>query len=272
MESVHIRVRRGQANIWCWSRSLCAGVLSGQSRRFPQFLQSPQVPAEEPGDGEAGRADCYTLRHPEGVPSCQIPRVSSRGRSWGILEFRLDKFFKLNVEAAARIVMCNPLSLNTAISQVHQCAVNKLCAFLFLFLISLHIPLFSVILTVSTKTMPPWLSWFRTNWMPTRLMTPPWERSEAINHFSICLFFFFFGLEVKATISSTFPITLVTVCPLPPFLRVQTRLVHSWSSWTGHLTLCLLSSMSLPSRLWATTCCQSRTTSTSRTNPPLQLE
>lgn len=60
----------------------CAGVLSGQSRCLPQFLQPPQDPAEEPGDGEAGRADCHALCHPEGVPCCQIPRVSSRGCSW----------------------------------------------------------------------------------------------------------------------------------------------------------------------------------------------
>lgn len=85
---------------------VCAGVFSGQSRCFPQFLQSPQDPAEEPGDGEAGGADCYTLCHPEGVPCCQIPRVSNRGRSWGVLSFHL--IFKLNMDAAARIIMCDP--------------------------------------------------------------------------------------------------------------------------------------------------------------------
>lgn len=63
--------------------------------------------------------------------------------------------------------------------------------------------------------MPPWLSWFRTNWMPTRLMTPPWERSEAMKHFFYFSFFFFY-IDVKATTSSTFKITLVTVCRRPP--------------------------------------------------------
>lgn len=46
--------------------------------------------------------------------------------------------------------------------------------------------------------------------------------------------------------------------------RVPTRLALSWSSWTGPSTPCPLSSMSSPSRPWATTCCPSTTTSTSR--------
>lgn len=101
-----------------------SGVFAGQSRRFPQFLQSTQDPAEEPGDGEAGGADCYPLRHPEGVPCCQIPRVSTRGRSGDILtfHFHISQFFQLNVDAAARTVTCDLLSLNTAFSQVRQCA------------------------------------------------------------------------------------------------------------------------------------------------------
>lgn len=52
---------------------------------------------------------------------------------------------------------------------------------------------------------------------------------------------------------------------LPP-CRVQIRLAHSWSSWTGRLTPSLLSCMSWPSRLWATTCCPLKTTSTSIKN------
>lgn len=60
------------------------------------------------------------------------------------------------------------------------------------------------------------------------------------------------------------PLIPVSVCLSP--CRVQIRLAHSWSSWTGRLTPSLLSCMSLPSRLWATTCCPSKTTSTSAKN------
>lgn len=77
------------------STFVCAGVLSGQSWCLPQFLQSPQDPAEEPGDGEAGGADCHTLCHPKGVPCSQIPRVSSRGRSWYVFGIKWQIKFLL---------------------------------------------------------------------------------------------------------------------------------------------------------------------------------
>lgn len=161
MKSKHVMVE---------STFVCAGVLSGQSWCLPQFLQSPQDPAEEPGDGEAGGADCHTLCHPEGVPCSQIPRVSSRGRSWYVSGVKWQiKFLLLDTDLLSTISL--------------------------LYFTLSHIPLFSDKLTVSTKIMPPWLSWFRTNWTLTRLMTPPWERSEAA-----ILFYFFDWAIIKLCI------------------------------------------------------------------------
>lgn len=103
---------------------LCAGVLSGQSGCFPQFLQPPQDPAEEPSDGEAGRTDRYALCHPEGVPCSQIPRVSSRGYTevttvgweapphWGSLFPKEFQFYTQSVSSAS-LTLCilfSPLS------------------------------------------------------------------------------------------------------------------------------------------------------------------
>lgn len=41
----------------------------------------------------------------------------------------------------------------------------------------------SVTLLESTRTTPPWPSWFRTNWTPTRPMTPLWGRWARHNSF-----------------------------------------------------------------------------------------
>lgn len=48
--------------------------------------------------------------------------------------------------------------------------------------LSIHL---SVYLPASTRTMPLWPSWFRTNWTPTRLMTPLWGRWAELNFLSL---------------------------------------------------------------------------------------